>query len=74
MTKRKPYPQTVKAAAYLYFWCHPTSNAGQIFTVWSEHPALRDYQQPDKAVLTVWVEEFVAERNRVLYRDRYKKV
>jgi hypothetical protein len=74
MTERKPYPRTVKAVAYVYFWCHPTSNAGKILESWRDHPVLRDYQAPDRLVLTVWVEEFISERNRVLYRDKYKSV
>jgi NADH:ubiquinone oxidoreductase subunit C len=67
MTTRKPFPQTIRAVAYIYFWCHPTSNAGQILEDWKTHPVLRDYRAPDRQVLTVWVEEFVAERNRALY-------
>ena len=72
MTPRRPYPRTVKSAAFLFFLAHPGANAKRILEAWSTHEALRDYKRPDEQMLTVWVEEFVARRNEHLYRDSYK--
>lgn len=70
----KPYPQTSKAAAWLFFLVTPGINGPRLFSTWMEHPVLRDYQQPDQGTLTMWVEEFIAERSAFLYQDKYVRI
>lgn len=72
--KPKPYPQTTKSAAMLFFLINPGINGKRLSVEWGSHPVLSDYQQPDEPTLISWVEEFIAWRNEVMYRDQYRAV
>ncbi len=72
MNTRRSYPQTTKSVAFLFFLLTPGVNAISILKTWPSHPVLRDYLQPDREVLSVWVEEFVSFRNSQLYKASYR--
>ncbi len=62
MTKSEEKKMLIlKNLVYLYFLCHPTTNSRMVYAFWYKNRVLREYDRPEKKILTEWLSEFKGE-------------